>query len=396
MVHLIPVSKTISFTPIKKRFLSAAAVGWGLSTTQNQTAAAAFFRNWLVLPRCDEWTSSSQDWQCCCREECGWHWRTAYRLVVFKEIDAGKPFSLASTACKAPMRATIRNFWLPCRLLGNTVPIRLLEEGSWSSAGLSSHCWFFVMTLPYIPRNRHNNIVSAKPLNDASQEGTARVVCDPDPFLLLWSFCSFGRCSKCLGIRHLLPQGVSEPDLHLPNCAAHPHYCQPQPHTDAVCSCWDQSCRSRPSSAHQMARSAVLVLVLAYLFAPRLLTVMWIWEGKKEKTSQELIGKKKRSRSFLFMCYLKTQKTYSRSILNLLRKGRDEEIGQAEMRRAPWDWATWTALPGLHCPRDRRGSPEDCSVCLTIQPTSSFTAKWRADIFHLSLLLQEMVIYKGR
>jgi len=143
MVHLIPVSKTISFTPIKKRFLSAAAVGWGLSTTQNQTAAAAFFRNWLVLPRCDEWTSSSQDWQCCCREECGWHWRTAYRLVVFKEIDAGKPFSLASTACKAPMRATIRNFWLPCRLLGNTVPIRLLEEGNWSSAGLSSHCCFF-------------------------------------------------------------------------------------------------------------------------------------------------------------------------------------------------------------------------------------------------------------
>lgn len=28
-----------------------------------------------------------------------------------------------------------------------------------------------------------------------------------------------------------------------------------------------------------------LFLVLTYLFAPRLLTVMWIWEGKKEKTS---------------------------------------------------------------------------------------------------------------
>lgn len=74
-----------------------------------------------------------------------------------------------------------------------------------------------------------------------------------------------------------------------------------------------------------MARSSAFVFS-AYLSAPQILRVMWIWEGKKEKTSPTT-NRKKILRRFLFTYYLKTQRIYSRNVLNLLRKERNQEIG---------------------------------------------------------------------
>jgi len=48
---------------------------------------------------------------------------------------------------------------------------------------------------------------------------------------------------------------------------------------------------------------------------------------RREKRRDFPNNRKKRSRSFLSTCYLKTQRINSRSIQNLLRKERNQEIG---------------------------------------------------------------------
>lgn len=160
---------------------------------------------------------------------------------------------------------------------------------------------------------------------------------------------------SCLGTRHLIPQGVWVPDLHLANCVAHPHHRQPQPRTDAVRSCWDQSCRSRPSSAQQMACSAAFVFG-AYLpicsSTPD--SHVNLRREKKKRLPQELI--KKKSRSFLSTCYLTVNIPKKHSEPSL--KG---ERPRNELRKAPWCPSSMdSSVRDLTETQGDTFSPEDC------------------------------------
>lgn len=108
------------------------------------------------------------------------------------------------------------------------------------------------------------------------------------------------------------------------NCAAHPSYHHPQSRTDAVHSCWDQSRRSQPSSTHHMARSSAFVFS-AYLSAPQLLTVMWIQEGGRDKTSPTS-NRKKKIKKFPFHMLSQNTENILKKHPNLLRK-KNQEIG---------------------------------------------------------------------
>lgn len=90
----------------------------------------------------------------------------------------------------------MRNFCPPLSLLGNTVPIRLVEEGNWNSVGLSNHFWFFFVTTLFSREQARQHLkhsVSAEPrlpMNHAFQSRTEMCVPRPLPttlglFLLL-------------------------------------------------------------------------------------------------------------------------------------------------------------------------------------------------------------------
>lgn len=177
-VHLIPSSEIISFTPIKKRPLSVVAVEWGLNTTPKQTAKeVVFFRNSIGFAQwmCEELASSSQGWQCRCtaKQSMEQHWSGAglsTRLLAFKKANTGNPFFLASTQPEeAPTRAAVRNFCPPLSLLGNAVPLRLVEEGSWNLVGLSNHFRFFCYNTFLQGTNTTFKTRPHLPMNDAFQ-----------------------------------------------------------------------------------------------------------------------------------------------------------------------------------------------------------------------------------
>lgn len=93
-----------------------------------------------------------------------------------------------------------------------------------------------------------------------------------------------------------------------------------------------------------------LFLVLTYL-------LLSFWEscefekGKKKRLPQQLT-EKKILRRFLFTYYLKTQRMYSRSVLNLLRTERNQEIGAVRYVES-----------SLVSKQHQRGQLGQCSLC---------------------------------
>lgn len=90
-----------------------------------------------------------------------------------------------------------------------------------------------------------------------------------------------------------------------------------------------------------------LFLVLTYLLLDS-------WEscesgkGKKKRLPLAANRKKQLSRSFLFTCYLKTQRMYSRSIQNFLRKEGNQERGRCgKLLGIQTVWAAQAVLPLL-------------------------------------------------
>lgn len=225
-----------------------------------------------------------------------------------------------------------------------------VEERSWNFHGLNNHSWFFCCCCCFFFQG--TNTATLK-----TQWDSPAPLCpclSPDSFPLHWGCsCSPGCWGKVPGHHHSSPRVFRcqiwpwLTVLHIPIPAAL-RRCRAL----VLSSAWELSLLHTPDGS--------AFVFSAHLSSPRLLRVMWIWEGKKEKTSPAANRKKKSlSRSFLLTCYLKTQRMHSRNIQNFLRKEGNQERGWCGMLLGIQTvWTAQAVLPLLQGQTDRHPSDQ--------------------------------------